>query len=210
MTSPMEAPKGQFLSLNETTNALDYLERAVSFLKETPDSHKAWKWVVIALHGALHGFAVAAAKGTDETSLLGKNGKMLGFWDILKLCQDPQHMRMLVHSRHLTVTDSQRDSIDLLKASLRNEFEHFSPKVWGIELHGMPQITIDVLDVIGFLAVETHTYVHLSPDQQEQVRRLVEDGKKFAAHLKLHKEALLGQELFEREQSKDSLQETVT
>ena len=30
----------------------------------------AWKWVCIALHGALYGFGICAIKGTDDSSVL--------------------------------------------------------------------------------------------------------------------------------------------
>ena len=97
-------PEAKWLTLNEETNALDYLELAADFIKKTPDNEKSWKWVVISLHGALYGFAVAAARGTDYENILRKNGYLLGFWKVLKMCQDPNHMNMLVNSKHLELT----------------------------------------------------------------------------------------------------------
>ncbi len=47
----------------------------------------------------------------------------------------------------------------LLKKELRNMFEHYIPSVWAIEIHGLPKITMDILDVIRFLAIETRTYI---------------------------------------------------
>ena len=55
-----------WLRLTEETNALDYLERAGSFIVDADQDNFAWKWVVLALHGALYGFAIAACKGTNE------------------------------------------------------------------------------------------------------------------------------------------------
>ena len=49
--------------------------------------------------------------------------------------------------------------IEILTSVFRNNFEHYIPKLWSIEIHGLPRITIDVLDVISFLALETGNYV---------------------------------------------------
>ncbi|HWR90533.1 MAG TPA: hypothetical protein VN260_09745, partial [Dissulfurispiraceae bacterium] len=53
------------MRLTEETNALDYLEKAASFIRETEQNGLAWKWVVLALHGALYGFAICASQGTN-------------------------------------------------------------------------------------------------------------------------------------------------
>lgn len=65
----------KFLRINEETNAIDYLVKADSYIKEAEPSDIAWKWVTIALHGALYGFAIAASSGTDSRDATDKNGK---------------------------------------------------------------------------------------------------------------------------------------
>ncbi|RJP18351.1 MAG: ankyrin repeat domain-containing protein [Candidatus Abyssobacteria bacterium SURF_5] len=190
-----QPPETRWLRLKEETNALDYLERASLFIRETPENTKAWKWVIIALHGALYGFAVAAACGTDDTSLNRGRGKLLGIWDVLKLCQDPNHMKMLSHSKHLHLTESQRKSVELMVSELRNEFAHFKPKLWSIELHGMPDIAVDVLEVIRFLALETNTYIHLTQKEMETVNRLVEQSTTFLQKTQLYEENRLAENL---------------
>jgi len=56
-----------YWELDEEHNALDYLEMGVRSLMEVERTPWAWKWVCIALHGALYGFAVCAVKGTSYT-----------------------------------------------------------------------------------------------------------------------------------------------
>lgn len=192
-------PEAKWLTLNEETNALDYLELAADFIKKTPDNVNAWKWVVISLHGALYGFAVAAARGTDYENILRKNGYLLGFWKVLNKCQDPNHMKMLINSKHLELTDSQSDSINMLVNSLRNNFQHFKPREWSIEIHGMPQIAIDVVEVIRFLARETHTYINLSRREERLVDKFVIESICFIEGTELYAELKLGRDLFQEE-----------
>ena len=142
-----------------------------SFVRQE-QNRLAWKWVVLALHGALYGFAICACQGTDyeNVTVRTKAGelKLIPFGKALERCQDANCMRMLIASQPLVLTDSQKDSILRLKNELRNKMEHYVPSGWSIEIHGMPQIAIDVLDVIRFLAVDTHTYIHL---KQTQLKR---------------------------------------
>lgn len=68
--------------------------------------------------------------------------------------------------------------------------EHYVPSGWSIEIHGMPQIAIDVLDVIRFLAVDTHTYIHLKETQIKRIKSYVFQSKKLLKNMKLYQEVL--------------------
>jgi hypothetical protein len=96
-------------------NAVDYLEKAAIFIKSVSKNLNDWKWIIIGLHGALYGFLVAACCGTDSRSVITKNGRLISFWEALKRCQKPEHMKMLIHSKHLTLTENQQKSIETLK-----------------------------------------------------------------------------------------------
>jgi hypothetical protein len=67
--------------------------------------------------------------------------------------------------------------------------EHYVPSGWSIEIHGMPQIAIDALDVIRFLAVDTHTYIHLNQTQIKRIKSCIFQSKKFLKNTKLYQEA---------------------
>lgn len=176
--------------IDEESNAIDYLEKTIRFLHEVDSGILiAWKWVCISAHGALYGFAVAAARGTNWHSVTyaRKDGSraLMSFDDVLDLCQDPKHMKMLVHSKHLTLNAEQRESIKFLKDQIRNEFQHFVPKGWLLFVEGLPRITSRVLEVINFLALETGTYVHLDAGQQAQVLALVKEGHEICERIRL-------------------------
>lgn len=194
-------PKEKWLRLSEEKNAIDYLGKAAFFIKSVSENYNDWKWVIIGLHGALYGFAIAACRGTDSRSVVTKRGRLISFWQALKRCQDPNNMKMLIHSKHLILTENQKESIEAFKSVFRNEFEHFKPKGWSIEIHGMPEIAIDVLEVIRFLALETNTYVHLNEDDRNLVEQLIENSIVVLKNSELYKEYLLGRELYDKENS---------
>ncbi len=188
--------RAKWLRFTEETNALDYLEKAAYFIRETEHDRKAWKWVVLALHGALYGFAICACQGTNyENVLVRKKGyeKLISFDKALAMCQDHSWMHMLIDSQALVLSESQKDSIRKLKKELRNKMEHYVPSGWSIEIHGMPQIAIDILDVIRFLAIETHTYIHLNQAQTKKVKSYVFQSRRFLRKTRLYQETKLAE-----------------
>jgi hypothetical protein len=189
----MTAIRAKYLRLSVEKNALDYLARAVDFIQEAESDLLAWKWVINSLHGALYGFAIAALQGTNPDNVTVRhrsgNEKLISFSEALSRCQDPRFMTMLTSSQHLILTDGQKESIRILKNVFRNSFEHYIPRGWSIEIHGFPEIAIDVLDAIRFLALESGNYVHLTRSEEKRIKSLIFRAKRHLRTSKLHKEA---------------------
>jgi len=180
-----------YLRLTEEINSLDYLEHAVASVYDTETSKIAWKWVVIGLHGALYGFAICACQGTDPDIITKKNGKLIDFDEALKKCKDPNWMGVTGGGQPLNLSASQERSIKLLKNTLRNNIQHYKPMLWSIEIHGMPTVVIDVLEVVLFLALNTRTAIHLRPFDKKRIRSLVFQATKFLKKSQLYREAIL-------------------
>ncbi len=185
--------RGTFLRLTEETNALDYLRRAVDFVLITERDRLAWKWVVLGLHGALYGFAISALQGTNPDRVVRTSKKghewLIDFDTALERCQDQAHMNMTINSRVLVVTEAQRHAIRLLKGTLRNNLQHYKPMGWSIELHGMPQMSLAILDIIRFLALDTGNFVSLKESRRREVRSLVFRARRFLLDCRLDREA---------------------
>lgn len=127
MTSPLF--KERYLRLTEETNALDYLERAGEFIEQAMSDERAWKWVVLALHGALYGFAIAACKSSDYQSVVKVTRKgherLITLDEALEMCKDARWMGGLQGGSPLDLSAGHEDSIRRLKDTLRNNFEHY-------------------------------------------------------------------------------------
>jgi len=63
---------------DELENAIDYLEQAACYYVDSHSKHR-FKWLMIALHGALYGFGVLAIKGSNASATVYKpiNSKRL-------------------------------------------------------------------------------------------------------------------------------------
>lgn len=62
-------------------------------------------------------------------------------------------MKFYGHSKAFKPSGSQGESVKRLNR-LRNEFIHFVPKGWSLEISGLPQIFFDCLNIIEFLGWE--------------------------------------------------------
>lgn len=188
----------KWLRFTAETNALDYLEFAGQFIQQTKYDIKSWKWVILALHGALYGFAICACRSTGLENIIHRTKKgveqLITIDEALRICQDRQWMGTLYGGNPLVLTESQRYSIEDLKKSFRNNFEHFMPKVWSIEVHGLPSISMDILDVIRFLSVETFRYQHLTQTQRRRIKSIIFQSKRYLKKSTLYQEALKAEE----------------
>lgn len=185
--------RAKYLKLTEEKNALDFLEKAYFFISKTETNVFDWKWVVLCLHSALYGFLIAALKGTNWQNVAYKTKrgyKLISFNEALKRCQDPKEMRMTVFSQYLQLNQEEKDAINLLKETLRNNFEHYIPKGWYIEIHGLPNMCLHVLSVIRFLALETRNYQHLNYTMRKKLKSYIFQSKKIIKSSKLYKETL--------------------
>lgn len=150
---------GKWLRITTEENAIDYLEKAADFI-ECSDRFK-WKWVAISLHAALYAFAICALYGTNPDCVLSERNKrsmgrsLISFREALRRCQQSTHMLFWVQSKVLTLNSNEKWAIDKLSQTLRNNFEHYQPKFWSIEVSGMPLIVKHVCRVIRFLALES-------------------------------------------------------
>ena len=149
---------------DERENAIDFLEKAACFYKSA-DSHR-WKWIVTSLHGTLYGFAIINLAGTDWHRV--KNGrKLISAPEAFKRCTQECYMKQTAFSRILILNEVEIRAIRKLSAEFRNNFEHFSPKSWSIQIAAMREIVEPASRVIRFLALESG---NISLRQRQRVR----------------------------------------
>lgn len=188
----------KWLRFTAETNALDFLERAGKFIQQTESDINAWKWVILALHGALYGFAICACRSTNYENIIHRTKKgierLITLDEALRICQNRDWMGTLNGGKPLEPTESQEYSIKILKESLRNNFEHYIPKGWSIEIHGLPGIAMDILDISRFLSVETFRYQHLNQTQRRRIKSIIFQSKRLLKKSPLYQETLMAEE----------------
>lgn len=177
-----------WLRTDEKENAVDSLEMTAEFLINLKNTNRSslWKWISISLFNALYGFCICAIQGTNSDRVKEfdkKKGqfkdKLISFQEALKRTQDNGWMRQYTHSRALTLTCEQQKSINMLRKGVRNNFEHFIPTGWSIEISGMPKIVSDLVDVIEFLAFSSGNPLwNMELDHERRIRSAIDTIRK--------------------------------
>jgi hypothetical protein len=149
----------KYIEVTEETNGLDYLEKAISFIKTAENDPIDWKWVFLAVHGALYSFLICALTGTnrpDQVCVTNKAGKkkLIGFAEALARCQDSDWMNFGGFTRVLELSEEQKYALRLITDEFRNPFVHYKPTAWLIELEGIPELVAQALEVIRFVTTD--------------------------------------------------------
>jgi len=126
----------------------DYLEREASY----------WRWVIIALHNAVQGFMVLSLRHGNGLAALSDKSysewmeahekgapypeEMLDSYPNLYKKVKSKNYGEIGGNQRFTPQGSEGKSIKKLN-SLRNDFIHFTPKGWSLEIDGLPTICLD-------------------------------------------------------------------
>lgn len=168
----------------ETVTAFETL--ADELERVTSDPYR-WKWAILALHSGLQGMMVLALQGSNGLHVLkpGDADRWLDAYEqggplpsdleldnFLSLYKKIKSDLMLlyVHSRKFLPERTQGSSIKFLNR-IRNEYVHFTPKVWHLELEGLPSKLLDNLDISEFLAWQSGNIFWKESDIEQRIRK---------------------------------------
>lgn len=190
----MKTISARWIRFDELTNALDYLEKCYYFLKSVESKPENWKWVVITLHSVLYGFAISACKGMNSDSVVSRTKKgyerLIDFDEAIKRCLDPLWMNVNINYQKFELSSNQQNSIRKLHKVLRNNFEHFTPKSWSIELHYLPDMVYDCFEVLRLFIIYSDVGWRLRSKRLKKVKSIIFQSKKLIKHSVLYKETL--------------------
>lgn len=187
-----------WLRTDEHEEAVSALESVAEWLHRVERQLGHWRWVVLALHNAVQGFMVLALRGSNGLRPLRDDlaeawlkayreggqypvEKLDSFLHLYKKIKSDR-MLFYMHSRKFTPTGSQGRSIKKLH-SLRNDFIHFLPRSWAIEVSGLPEICLDCLEIIEFLAWESGNIFWHNQNLKTRTENALEDAKVALQHL---------------------------
>jgi hypothetical protein len=174
----------------ETVSAFEvFAEEA----QKLPTDPYRWKWAIISLHSGLQGMMVLALQGSNGLHVLReedakrwleaheKGGpypgdlKLDSFPSLYKKIKGDKMLKYM-DSREFIPKGTQGGSVKLLNR-LRNEFVHFTPRVWALDLIGLPAMALDCLSVAEFLAWESHNVTWKEDDLCERMERACQSAR---------------------------------
>ncbi len=183
-----------YLRTDTSEEAVSAIEMFANTLGVVAADPYRWKWSIIALHGAVQGFLVLGLRGSNNFDVL--NRRSAERWaqaveagnrppadgrldSLLGLYAKTKSVRMLKYttSKRFEPRGTQGASVKALN-SLRNDFIHFVPKRWSIEVSGLPAICSDCLDLIEFLGWECGNVMWVDDRLEERARGALADARR--------------------------------
>jgi hypothetical protein len=153
---------------DDSVSSLMMVRYASSLVSSDPSQ---WKWVVIALHNSLQGFMVMSLRNSnnlhvmtpksankyykaciDNTPLSEEQLRLCSCSALYEKVKNDEHMKLF--TKQLPQSDDNDCCVEKLN-NFRNDFIHFQPKNWTIEVSRFPFICLTVIGIIRFLCCES-------------------------------------------------------
>lgn len=147
---------------------------------------QAWRWFVISLHNALQGFMVLSLR--HGNGLLALTDDCYAAWmdaynndkpypqekldSYLCLYKKVKHTESGTIGGNVRFVPKGSQGLSIRRLNrLRNEFIHFTPKSWSLDVGGIPRIGLDCASLISFLGWETQNIFWHQSEIKEQVMK---------------------------------------
>lgn len=184
----------RFDEIEGVLSSLDLLALVAGLVRKQP---AYWKWVIVAAHDALQGSMVCALNDTSSVNVLAdksarktiewhdtREGTMPTQWlaefeTLLAGCQD----KALMGDEPLALTEEQLKDVIWLHAEFRNNFSHFTPMGWSIEVAGLPRIISIAIDLIEYLMGSTQVLFKLTGNRKRRLSKSVKEARTILASL---------------------------
>jgi hypothetical protein len=167
----------RFNEYEDVLASTDLLAVVAPSLGEQPSN---WKWMIIATHNGLQGALVCAIKDTSGTNVLKKwSAKARLSWFENPVGEaPPEHLDDFIpllkkyrKKYPCRGTIQQLRQVHKLHKEYRNNFAHFVPKSWSIEIGGLPTIVRTGVDLIEAAMQQHQVAIHLEEGMQRRLQQ---------------------------------------
>ena len=161
----------RWIQIDEAEDVVGSLRHVIRTAQFVGEDQLAWKWVVLALHSALQGACVCHLTSTAapvgavternaaewlayfEDSRSNPNARapktyLMGLPDLLAAVRKPYSAGDRSNAAGVELSDSELSWLRRFHEVFRNQFVHFEPIGWSIEVSGIPEIAKLVVRII--------------------------------------------------------------
>lgn len=154
---------GEWVRTDEAEDVAASVRHAIRSRQFTSDDPQAWKWVALALHSALQGACVChlvttaspvgavtnqnaeewlAYFGASRSDPDAKPPKtyLMALPELLKAARKPMSAGDRSNSSGVEISDQELQWLRRFHEEVRNQFVHFEPLGWSLEISGIPEL----------------------------------------------------------------------
>ncbi len=174
----------QWFRTDEKKEAFESLKFANRLIDEVAADPYYWKWVILAVHGALQATMVLALTGSTQLRVLSEKSKkevaeredgvrkLADFMDLYRMVKRKSDMEIFIYSKPLQSSGGMDEDVAYLHR-LRNNFTHFLPSGWSVRIDELPRVLNSCISIIGFLAFEANNVFWYENPTGDEMRALV-------------------------------------
>lgn len=179
---------------HDVAGSIRHALRCFDFVGEDP---QAWKCVVLALHGALQGACICHLTTTAAPigAVTKKNAEeWLEYFEASRMRSDLKAPRTVLMtlpellkavrkpnsagwgaSREVEISDRELSWLKRIHDDLRNQFVHFEPKGWAIEVSGVPEVARLIARIVNDILDCGWAFRHLDEAELVSLRQSLND-----------------------------------
>jgi hypothetical protein len=190
----LENPAEIWVSTDEAEDVAGSIRHVLRAAETVRDDPQSWKWVALGLHSALQGACVchlttsAAPIGAvtkenarewiayveeSRTNPSAKTPKthLMALPLLLKAIRKPKSAGDRSNADGVTVSDPELSWLCRFHRDIRNQFVHFEPRGWAIEVSGIPELAKLISRIILEMLNIGYAFRHQNADQAEELRQ---------------------------------------
>jgi len=179
---PLE-PRDHWIRTDEAEDVAGSIRHALRCAGYVAEDPQAWKWAALALHSALQGACVChlttsfvpvgavtprnaaewisfSEKSRSDPDARPPRTQLMGLPDLLKAVRKANSAGDRSNNAGIALADAELAWLIRFHDTVRNQFVHFEPMGWSVEVSGIPAIGALVARIIGDILDARYGFRH--------------------------------------------------
>lgn len=182
--------QANWLRVDEATDVLGSIRHSLRCADDLGSDQLTWKWLMLSLHAALQGACAChltttaqpvgcLTKQSTKQWLAYLNGnfegnrpetRMAALPELLRRVRKPNSAGDRSDRHRVRITDAELQGLSHFHREIRNQFVHFVPLGWTIELSDMPSLVRIIARIVEDVRVAGWGFRHLSQGENDELR----------------------------------------
>jgi len=186
--------KRNYIETNEAEDVAGSIRHVLRCAKLVSSDPQAWKWGLLTLHSALQGACVCHLTGTaaplgavtranaekwtkyfedsrDNPDAKPPKTELMTLPDLLKAVRKPGSAGSHISNGggRIEISDKEINWLKRLHDEIRNQFIHFQPMSWSIDVSGVPEFARTVARIIKDILAYGWAFRHLDNEKKSEL-----------------------------------------
>ena len=179
--------QARYVTTNETEDVAGSIRHALRCAEMVSEDPQAWKWGILALHSALQGACICHLTTTaglgavqnkeewlsylntpdEEKDKKRPETRLMALPDLLKAVRKQGSSGGSSNGEAISINDNELTWLQRIHKEIRNQFIHFEPMGWRIEVSGIPSLAQLTARIIKDIHGRGWAFRHLDPVKKE-------------------------------------------